>query len=162
MSKRSILLGFSIFLMISICATILTVKAHTPSGMSLSYNSNTEVLSVTITHSVADNNTHYIESVVVKVNGSTVISDAYTSQPTKGTFTYLYNNVTANEGATILVTATCNIAGSVTRTLTVSDGTSPTNGEDGLEIPGYFGIWIIIGFSLIAVLTQVRKKIKCD
>jgi len=160
MSKKSILLGFSIFLMIGLCATISAVKAHTPGGMNLSYNSNTEVLSVTITHNVSNNNTHYIIT-VVEVNGSTIISEAYTNQPTKGTFTYLYTNVTANKGATIYVKTTCNQVGFVEDTLTVGDGITTTNGENG-EIPGYLGIWIIIGFSLTAVLTQVRKKIKGD
>ncbi|MFX1281648.1 MAG: hypothetical protein ACFFA3_20020, partial [Promethearchaeota archaeon] len=114
----------------------------------------------TITHNVVDNTSHYIKTVVVKVNGSTVLTQPYTSQPTKGTFTYIYANVTANEGATIQVTATCSITGSITRTLTVDEGTSTTNGGNDQNIPGYYGILIVVGISLFIVFRAQKKRIK--
>jgi len=157
MSKRKFLYFLGIFLIFLITMTTLNTKAHTPSNMSLSNNSNTEILSVTITHSVIDPNSHFIESVEIKVNGSTALNQPYTSQPTSSSFTYQYD-ITAGDGATIQVIATCNIAGSITRTITIGDVSNRQNGDS--SISGYLGIIFLIGISVALSLPIIYKKIR--
>ncbi|MHA1912795.1 MAG: hypothetical protein ACW986_01515 [Promethearchaeota archaeon] len=158
MSKKSILLGLTIFMTLFLSFTAIKVNANPPSNMSLSYNSSTDQLNATITHLTGGTPGHYIESVIIRVNGTIVHAETYGSQPSPTTFTYQYLNIVANIGATIQVRANCSFTGDViTRTinLTGDNGTSPAD-----SIPGYLGIWI--GFAVcIGILTPlIYKKIK--
>lgn len=157
MSKRSMLLIFAIFPAILLMGVNVDVKAHSATSMSLDYNTMTEQLNVTITHSVPNQNTHYIISVEIKVNGSTVSTETYTSQPTVNTFKYQYSNITASNGDTILVIAECNQFGTISRSIIVGDD-SPQGVEPG--IPGYLGLWIITASSIIALITINYKRIR--
>ena len=157
MIKKKLLYIFVIFFIGILTLITINGKAHNPSNMSLSYNSNTDVLSVTITHNVADPNSHYIESVEIKLNGSTIINQPYSSQPSTSTFTYQYN-ITAGVGAPIQVTATCNQVGSITRSITVGDDSGDQNGTT--EISGYLGFLIITNLALIVLLPLIYRKIK--
>ncbi|MFX1503732.1 MAG: hypothetical protein ACFFDH_22415, partial [Promethearchaeota archaeon] len=118
MSKKKFIFFPGLFLIILISMTTVNTKAHNPSNMSLSYDSNTKVLSVSITHTVTNPSSHYIEYVLIRVNGSTVLNQIYTSQPSTSSFTYDYN-ITAGDRATIQVTASCSISGSITRSITI-------------------------------------------
>ncbi|MFW9823462.1 MAG: hypothetical protein ACFFE4_11030, partial [Candidatus Thorarchaeota archaeon] len=71
--------------------SIISVKANPPSSISLVYNIGTEQLDVSITHFNSGSSTHIIDQVVIKVNGVTVKTQSYTSQP-GNSFTYSYNN----------------------------------------------------------------------
>ena len=92
------------------------VSAHSPSGMSLTYNELSKELRLAITHAVPNPGEHYIKEVSISINGKVVNNSRYTSQPAPDTFTYTYpvETVTGDE---IKVTATCSLAGSITRTL---------------------------------------------
>ncbi len=158
MSKRSILLGLSIFMAIFLSFTAINVKANPPSNMSLSYNSSTDQLNATITHLTGGTPGHFIESVIIRVNGTIVHSETYGSQPSPTTFTYQYLNIIANIGTTIQVRANCSFTGDViTRTinLTGDNGISP-----GDSIPGYLGIWIGLGISIGILAPLLYKKIR--
>ena len=158
MKKKSILYLFLTIILVYISAYSINAKANTPSGMSLSYNSSTNVLDVTITHNTGVDPDHYIQSVRINVNASTVKTETYTSQPNSGTFTYQIDNITANEGATIQATATCSIAGSITRSIVIGSDSGDQNGDP--QISGYFGIILIIAASAIIILPLINKKIK--
>lgn len=95
---------------------MVPVSAHPPSGMSVTYQELSKELLVSITHAVPNPGEHYINEVTVSVNGKVVNNSRYTSQPSADTFTYSYpvETVTGDE---IKVTATCSLAGSMTRTL---------------------------------------------
>jgi hypothetical protein len=153
MNKKKILLCIIFFITISISLTSFNVRANSPAAISLEYNTTTGVLSVEITHNIGsdDPNTHYIESVEIKVNDVIVNTTIYSSQPTSSTFTYQYN-ITAEVGDTIQVTAVCNIVGSITRSITVG---SPAGG-----IPGYLGIVLILIISISLLGFIVKKKLK--
>ncbi|MFW9867401.1 MAG: hypothetical protein ACFFEN_15000 [Candidatus Thorarchaeota archaeon] len=161
MSRKSIVIGLSVFLLICISLTFSNAKANSPANMVLNYDSNTKMLNATITHNIGSIPNHYIESVTIRVNGSIVRIETYTSQPSPTTFTYQYDNITANNGATIQVLAVCSISGSITRSLVVGDGGNglpPTDGEPG--IPGYLGVLLIMGFSVIILGMILRKKLR--
>ena len=118
--------------------------------MTLEYNSGTETLSVTISHSSGNFNTHYIYEVNATVNGGQGVDQGYTSQPSN-TFTYNYNLI-ASAGDVIQVTARCTQAGIITRSLTV--------GQPDEAIPGFIGLWFITGVSMIILISLINKKLK--
>ena len=100
------------------------IRATTPSSVDLAYDIGTQTLSVTISHPVADPNTHYIKTVEIKKNSQSLIVYNYTSQPTTSSFTYTYS-VEALAGDVIEATATCSIIGSKS-----GSGTASTSLQD--------------------------------
>jgi hypothetical protein len=119
--------------------------------MVLEYSTDLNELSVTITHSVGSDPSHYIKTVTIRVNGSIVDTHTYTSQPNPTTFTYKYN-ITANTGAVIQTTAVCSISGSITRSITVGSSTNPNE-----TIPGFIG-FILLTSIVIGLFTIIIKK----
>lgn len=105
-----------VVLLLAGCFLTFPVSAHPPSAMVLSYDELSKDLQVTITHPVPDPQNHYINKVIVTINGNVVNDSRYTSQPGPDTFTYTYpvETVTGDE---IRVTASCSLAGSLARTL---------------------------------------------
>jgi hypothetical protein len=92
--------------------------AHAPQDVKLVYNSQSQMLTVTITHKSPLPNYHYINSVEVKKNDNIQSTNKYKNQPDQDTFTYSYK-VPAAAGETLEVTASCSLFGSKTVNLTV-------------------------------------------
>jgi hypothetical protein len=92
--------------------------ANPPQDVKLGYDSNSQTLTVIITHKSSFIGFHYIKSVEIKKNGIGVITSTYDSQPDQATFAYNYK-VSAAKGDTLEVTATCSLSGSKTATLDV-------------------------------------------
>jgi desulfoferrodoxin (superoxide reductase-like protein) len=92
--------------------------ANAPQDIKLEYNAITQNLAVTITHNSSSSGFHYIKYVEIKKNSVVLSTDKYNSQPA-GTFTYNYK-VSAVAGDKLEVTASCNLFGSKTATITVS------------------------------------------
>jgi len=90
--------------------------AHAPTDMSISYNELSKELNVTITHRVPNPQAHYVQEVHVAINGNTINDVHYTSQPAPDTFTYTYPLLPV-PGDSIEVTASCSIAGSISRVM---------------------------------------------
>jgi desulfoferrodoxin (superoxide reductase-like protein) len=130
------------------------VCSTTPSDMDLSYDKQSEILNVTITHEVADPNSHYIAGVKICLQESVFKTFNYTSQPTNDTFSYLYN-ISANTGDKIKVAAYCSIEGEIHEDLVVGASSS-------LSIPGYskIGFTTLISalFILGMTILKIRKK----
>lgn len=150
--RRKLYRYIAIFFITFLSVASVNGKAHQPVEMLLNFNPGTSTLTVSITHTVSDNTTHYVNSVVISVNGSVDQSHVYTSQPDLVNFVYEYTVVT-NNGSTIRVTASCNQGGSLTKTLGGST-------EHGDVIPGYTGIFLVLFVSVISLLTLIRKKLK--
>jgi len=113
---------YLVILLLVIPALLISpVAAHPPSALNLTYTSSTSELSVTITHAVRDPADHYIDPVEIRSGAAILILANYTSQPTTGTFTYLYT-VPAKSGDLLEVNATCNKGGSLTETILVPAG----------------------------------------
>ncbi|KKM00544.1 hypothetical protein LCGC14_1803370 [marine sediment metagenome] len=157
MSKKTVLFGIGLFLALWFSVTSTNVIAHKSSNLHLEYDANNQSLNATFTHNVANKNTHYIITVVIQVNGSTVLTVPYTSQPSTSSFTYNYN-ISANTGALISVAGTCNEAGTIVGTYTVGTGQNGTNGENAIS--GYFGFMIITGIFLVGFTILIEKKMK--
>jgi hypothetical protein len=115
---RLVLLGVLILLLVPQGAF-----AHPPTDMQISSDA-VGILSVTITHPVANPLSHYIRRVLVTAGGSAVIEGVYTSQPAKETFTYTYP-IPPGVSGEVQVMAECSIAGSITRSFRIQ-GAAPT------------------------------------
>jgi len=92
--------------------------ANAPQDVKLSYDSSSQMLTVTITHKSPFPKLHYIKIVEIKKNGIVVSTNKYENQPDQATFTYSYK-VPAISGETLEVTASCSLYGSKTTNLTV-------------------------------------------
>jgi mannose-1-phosphate guanylyltransferase len=92
--------------------------AHAPQDVKLVYDSQSQMLTVTITHKSPFPNYHYINSVEIKKNGNIQSTNKYKNQPDQATFAYSYK-VPAAAGETLEVTASCSLFGSRTANLTV-------------------------------------------
>jgi hypothetical protein len=108
------LLVFAMF----ICLQPQMAIADPPQDVKLAYDSNSQTLTVTITHKSSFPGFHYIKSVDIKKNGMAVTTSTYERQPDEATFTYTYK-VAADKGDALEVTANCSLAGSKTATLDV-------------------------------------------
>ncbi len=116
----------AVSLIIALCLFVVPAGAHSPAGMSLAYNETAGEFVVTITHQVDDPATHYVREVQVSVDGQTVKTIPYTSQPSATTFAYSYP-LQVQAGNSVKVDASCIQGGSITRTLVVpgSAGSGP-------------------------------------
>ena len=130
-----------------------TVSAHSPSAMELGYDKETNQLNVTISHSVGDKNTHYIEEIIVNKNGDEYERKTYTSQPDNSEFTYTYN-VDASEGDTINVKANCNQGGDIESTIEITE-----EGVKKKDDSPFIPLIIVIFFLAIASLLYKKEKL---
>ncbi len=126
-------------LLISTLTLATTTLAHPPQDMTLTYDLGTTTLNVTITHESPAPTVHYIETVEIKLNDVLYDTYDYTSQPTNDIFTYSYT-VIGSIGDVIEVTSICNIQGSITRTITITDPSQddPPLVEIKNPVKGYF------------------------
>ena len=104
------------FLAIFLCP--VATYAHGPGDVTLNYDSESQILSVTTSHSVSNPQKHYIKKITITKNGKPLEAYEYKSQPAPSPFTYTYN-VEAKEGDTLKVKAKCNYFGSRTRELVI-------------------------------------------
>ncbi len=95
-----------------------TAYANEPSSLTLSYDSSSQMLSVTVGHYTYDVTVDYISSVEVKINGKPYQTFNYTSQYDKNIAAFSYK-IEANPGDQIEVTATSKLGGSKTSSITV-------------------------------------------
>jgi len=109
------LAAFMLLVMLTMPAT-----AHSPSQVSLVYDSQNQSLSVTTTHQVSNPSSHYVFKILVQKNGEQVLTKEYKSQPTSSTFTYDYP-INATKGDVLKATAFCSIAGSRSGEITVEE-----------------------------------------
>jgi desulfoferrodoxin (superoxide reductase-like protein) len=99
---------------------VVPLVAHSPKSPELEYDVETGVLSVSITHSVNDASKHYVNKVVVELNGKKIIEQKFRSQTDEEEQQVVYSIIDAKEGDKISVTAFCNISGKKNGELTVS------------------------------------------
>lgn len=141
--------------------------AHTPTDMTLDFNYDTQVLTVTVSHVVADPGSHYIETITVEVNDVEVVSRDYTSQESASQASDTFS-ITAFDGDVISVLAECSISGSISRDLTVTapatttttatetttttdDGTTETTTPPPDGAPDYLILSMVIGGLIVVI-----------
>lgn len=143
---------FILSIFLTVCCSL--AYAHSPSSMTAEYNSVTEQLTVEINHQVSNPNTHYVNNIVVTLNGETEVDQSYSSQP-DSSFTYTFEDIYAEEGDQIEVTANCNQGGLITDQLTVGSDTT-SDSDDDSSTPGFE--LILVFASVISVFFIYRRK----
>jgi desulfoferrodoxin (superoxide reductase-like protein) len=117
-SISRVILGALLVFSLSVFAFPQSAFATAPKDVKLAYNANSQTLTITITHKSLSTGSHYIKKVEIKKNGTLVSDNTYKNQPDPETFTYTYQ-LSAQEGDTLEVTATCNLWGHKTETLKI-------------------------------------------
>ena len=166
----NVLLTCITILVLMILVYPLDTTAHPASNMNLSYNSDDNLLNVTINHQVSDPETHYIYEIRISKNGGLLNSYNYSNQPTKSSFTYSYE-IDATKGDVIEVYTDCNLGGSLTEKLTVSPEGEPSQSDSYFSIQNiafysilgvpfivYLGIITLFVFVLTAVLALLKRR----
>ena len=116
MKARNIVLTLTI--LAAVFLSFNTASAHEPSSLNLSYDSSSQMLSVTVGHYSFDVTVDYISSIEVKVNDKPYHTFNYTSQYDKNIAAFSYK-IEAKPGDLIEVTATSKLGGSKTSKITV-------------------------------------------
>ena len=123
---------------------IPSVDATEPSDIVLTYDFNSQTLTVNVSHYVSNTKTHYIETIEIKNNEISILNKTYVNQ----TYNWgMYDSFTVSTsiGDNLTVTATCKRGHSLTRWLIVSsttttssttETTSTTTTTDGPDSPG--------------------------
>lgn len=93
--------------------------ANAPKDVKLEYNFTSQELTVTITHPSSFPVLHHVKNVEIKKNGTVVSTNAYNRQPDNSPFTFTYK-IEAAPGDILETTATCNMAGNKTSSITVA------------------------------------------
>jgi len=96
----------------------VTAQAHRPKDVTLTYDSDSRTLSVTVSHAVSNPRKHYVKKVTITKNSEPVATHEYTSQPEPSGFMYTYP-IEAKAGDTLKVKVNCNYFGSKTGELTI-------------------------------------------
>lgn len=160
MMKRIALLAISILaVMILIQGT--PVYAHSPGPMTLSYDFTNQELTIVVTHSVPDVNSHYIIQVNIDKNSVDYLTRDYTSQNTTSQMSAIYS-ISAVHGDVLSVQAICSVSGSVSGQTTVIDpantDTTPTNGGGTpMDTTLLIGV-AIIAIGVVAVIFALLKR----
>lgn len=158
---------FAVFV-VFVAATMapVSVAAHAPSNMTLIYDWNLQELTVTISHSVADPNTHYVENITVFKNDIKIASSLYTSQESSSTASDIFA-VAATDGDVLRVWAECVLGGTRENTLTVSEPTTTTttttnggttNGDLDLIPPTLLIAGVVIVLGVVMVVVRVARR----
>ena len=122
--NRRLQIAFLIVLSVFILSST-NVAAHSPSSMTLEYETGTQILTVIVSHSVSDSSTHFVDEIQIQKNGVSYTSRTYTDQDSTTGMSDTFS-IDAVAGDVLRVEAFCNIAGSIVRELTVPDDTTST------------------------------------
>jgi desulfoferrodoxin (superoxide reductase-like protein) len=155
-TNRVAVISAALFVLLS----TMPVVAHAPASMTLDYNWDTQTLSVTISHSVSDPNSHYIQTIIIYKNDAMVHTESYTSQDSTSGGSDTFNIATV-DGDVLRVWANCSISGFIEETITVSEsGTTPTTAPP--PPPGINSTTIIlvvvVVLGLIFVLFAIMRR----
>lgn len=145
---------YLIVLILSVLFAVNTAAAHSPTSMEIQYDTGTETLTVTITHTVDNANDHYIERVEIRKNGELVTSKDYTSQPSESKFSYSYE-VTASTGDSLEAEAICNRFGSISKSVDLSED-EPEQPQDG-GVP-WSVVAVILGVIIIVSAVIYKRR----
>ncbi|MCK4940566.1 hypothetical protein KAS45_00595 [candidate division WOR-3 bacterium] len=96
-------------LIVALVLLAVPLLAHSPKGLQLEYDAG--ILNISVIHSVNDASKHYVNKVIVELNGKKIVEQKFRSQTDEEEQQVLYSIIDAKEGDKINVTAYCNISG---------------------------------------------------
>jgi hypothetical protein len=118
------LIGVMMCSVLALFVMSLSAFANAPKDVRLSWNQADRVLDVRVIHKTEDPKRHYIRRIRVLVNGKEVDDRRYKRQSDSGGVHERFVLGNVPKGATITVTAFCNLEGSATKSLKTGQGGS--------------------------------------
>lgn len=85
--------------------------AHPPGHIDITYEPNSQTISVLVEHNVGNPRTHFIKEIDVSLNGKRMIEDKFTRQSNDNDQSADYEIPDLKKGDTITVDAYCSISG---------------------------------------------------
>ncbi|MHA1864290.1 MAG: hypothetical protein ACTSWA_11025 [Candidatus Thorarchaeota archaeon] len=166
--RKLFLLG--LFVTILFTNQPITVDAHTPALITLEYDFDLQELTVTISHSVSDINTHYIYEIVVEKNSVLFTTESYTSQSSTSGMSDTIS-VPAVDGDILSATAKCSISGQISGQVTVVDPTTTssstttststtTTDTSSTELPIQMTTIILVGIVVLGIVVVILGLIR--
>lgn len=144
----------------------LHVAGHAPGPVTLAYDVETEVLTVTVTHVTENVNTHYVYQIVIEKNSVQYTTRNYTNQSSASGVVDTFN-VSATAGDILRATAKCSVSGQGSGQLTVPGATTTISTTTASttttnhDVPSPI-IMIIVGvlfvFGIVAALVMIAKR----
>jgi len=141
----------------------LPVEGHAPGPVTLAYDTETQVLTVTATHNVpiADLSWHYVYEVVIEKNAVQYTTRDYLNQTNSAGLVDTFN-VSATAGDILRATAKCIVTGQGAGQLTVPGATTTiTTTTTNQEAPSpiiMILLAVLIVFGIVAVLVMIAKR----
>jgi hypothetical protein len=114
MKSATVLVG-----VLAVCLFAGAAAAHPPKDVSLEFDPDNHMLTVTATHDTRDVTKHYVGTIQVSLNGDKIIEQKFKSQLTPDIQVTHYFIYDAKMGDELSVTALCSIAGKKTVTLKI-------------------------------------------
>ncbi|MFW9944604.1 MAG: hypothetical protein ACFFB7_06360 [Candidatus Sifarchaeia archaeon] len=144
------------------------VAAHAPSNMTLLYDWNSQELTVTISHSVANPSTHYIKNITVFKNDVKFASSLYSSQESSSTASDTFV-IPAVDGDVLKVWVECVLGGTRESTTTLSEPTGTgttttttnggtTGGELDLVTTTVLIAGVVIALGVVMVVVGITRR----
>ena len=113
----------SVVLISVILSVVWAVPApgHPPGEIEMQFDLATKVLFISAYHAVSDSTRHYVDRIVVKLNGDEIIEQTFRSQNDNQIQIVEYTIIDAQAGDEIEATVGCNISSRLRRTLFVEE-----------------------------------------
>jgi hypothetical protein len=105
--------------MVGIISIASNAKATNPEHLDLLYDEETGHISIYAIHGVTDETKHYVDSLIILVNGTTVVDWTFTSQESYNIlhWDYYFADPVPTDGDTIHIFLTCNFGGTYDKAL---------------------------------------------
>lgn len=109
MSKKKFIYILSILLMVGIISIASNAKATNPEHLDLLYDEEAGHISIYAIHGVTDETKHFVDSLIIRVNGTLVSSQTFTSQESYNIlhWDYYFADPVPTDGDTIHIFLTC-------------------------------------------------------
>jgi len=159
MSIKKLIGILSIFLVMGIAFTTINVKAHNPMHLDFLYDADNDILKITIIHGVTDPNYHYVKSIEIQVNDSTITTENYSSQPTRNIFTYEFPGIVLTVDDDVKAIAICSLHGSYTAHIIWSFWEDKGSFSSVIG-PTLISTLLVAGIVIIPGISQKLKKRK--
>lgn len=100
-----------------VLAGLTSAWPHPASAVKLEYDSASRILKIIAAHETKKPAEHYIQSVVVRLNGKEIVRQVFASQEDVTALTVSYKVFDAKPGDTFEVTTVCNVFGKKKETI---------------------------------------------
>jgi len=109
------------YIILLIFAVVGIVMAHGASDVDLSFDEENSILTITVEHSVKDPASHYIDEIIVELNGEEIIKQSFSKQTDDNYQVVSYVIIDAKAGDEIEAITNCSKFGKKKAKITVGE-----------------------------------------